>query len=285
VSNVAPRAGNVDSGASSPGFDISKAHSARVHNYWLGGKDNFAVDRAAAEEALTANPGMIHAIRANRAFLVRAVRYLVGEEGIRQFLDIGTGLPTANNTHEVAQSIAPESRIVYADNDQMVLAHARALLTGSPAGACAYLDADLREPDEILAQAARTLDFGQPVAIMLLGILQQVPDDDDPYGAVGRLIDAVPPGSFLVITHPASDVDPRAAAEAARRLNSMSAEQRQLRSEAAVARFFDGLELVEPGLVQVAEWRPDSIDTRGLGGTRTFRTGRGGRWAGVARKA
>jgi hypothetical protein len=229
-----------------------------VHNYWLGGKDNFAVDRAAAKEALTANPGMIHAVRANRAFLVRAVRYLAGEEGIRQFLDIGTGLPTANNTHEVAQSIA---------------------------GACAYLDADLRDPDEILAQAARTLDFARPVAIMLLGILQQVPDDDDPYGAVARLIDAVPPGSFLVITHPASDVDPRAAAEAARRLNRMTAEQRQLRSEAEVARFFDGLELVEPGLVQVAEWRPDSVDTRGLGGTRAFRTGRGGRWAGVARKA
>jgi hypothetical protein len=185
----------------------------------------------------------------------------------------------------VAQLVAPDARIVYTDNDHIVLAHARALLTSSDPGVTAYLDMDLRDTDKLLERAAETLDFSQPVAIMLLGILQQVPDDDDPYGAVGRLIDAVPPGSFLVITHPASDVDPRAAAEAARRLNSMSAEQRQLRSEAAVARFFDGLELVEPGLVQVAEWRPDSIDTRGLGGTRTFRTGRGGRWAGVARKA
>lgn len=266
------------------GVDLTKAHSARVHNYWLGGRDNFAVDRKAAEAALAANPGMIHAIRANRAFLVRAVRYLAGEEGVRQFLDIGTGLPTANNTHEVAQSVAPESRVVYADNDPMVLAHARALLSSTPEGACAYLNADLRDPDLILAEAARTLDFAQPVAIMLLGVLQQVLDADDPYGVVARLVDALPPGSFLAITHPASDVDPRSAAEAARRLNSMMAQQRQLRCEAEVARFFGDLELVEPGLVQVAEWRPDPADARQPGGTRTFRTGRGGRWAGVARK-
>jgi S-adenosyl methyltransferase len=266
------------------GFDVTRAHSARVYNFWLGGKDNFAVDRKAAEDALAANPGMIHAIRANRAFLVRTVHYLAGEEGIRQFLDIGTGLPTANNTHEVAQSVAPESRIVYADNDPMVLAHARALLTSSREGECAYLDADLRDPDAVLVEAARTLDFGKPVAIMLLGILQQIPDDDDPYGAVARLVDAVPPGSFLAVTHPASDVDPRSAAEAARRLNSTTAEQRQLRSKAEVARFFGDLELVEPGLVQVAEWRPDPAAARTPVSAHAVRSGRGGRWAGVARK-
>jgi hypothetical protein len=268
------------------GFDVTKAHSARVYDYWLGGKDNFAVDRKAAEEALAANPGMIHAIRANRAFLVRAVRYLAGDEGIRQFLDIGTGLPTANNTHEVAQSVAPESRIVYTDHDPMVLAHARALLVSSPEGACAYLDADLRDPDKVLAEAARTLDFGKPVAIMLLGILQQVPDSADPYGIVARLLDAVPPGSFLAISHPASDVSPRSAAEAARRLNSMTAEQRQLRSKEEVARFFEGAELVEPGLVQVAEWRPDfpSPGSPPPAGAKLAETRRGGRWAGVGQK-
>jgi hypothetical protein len=268
------------------GFDVTKAYSARVYDYLLGGKNNFEVDRKAAEEALAANPGMIHAIRANRAFLVRTVRYLAGDEGIRQFLDIGTGLPATNNTHEVAQSVAPESRIVYTDNDPMVLAHARALLASSPEGACAYLDTDLRDPDKVLAEAARTLNFGKPVAIMLLGILQQIPDSDDPYGIVARLLDAVPPGSFLVISHPASDINPRSAAEAARRLNSMTAEQRQLRSEKEVARFFDGVELVEPGLVQVAEWRPDpsSPDSPPSADAKLARARRGGRWAGVGQK-
>jgi hypothetical protein len=267
------------------GFDVAKAHSARVDNYWLGGKYHFAIDRKTAEEALAANPGMIHAIRDNRTFLVRAVRYLV-DEGIRQFLDIGTGLPAVNNTHEVAQSVAPESRIVYTDSDPMVLTYSRALLASSPEGACAYLDVDPRDPDKILAEAARTLDFGKPAAIMLLGVLQQVPDSDDPYGIVARLLDAVPPGSFLAISHPASDVSPRSAAEAARRLNNLTGEQRLLRSKEEVARFFDGVELVEPGLVQVAEWRPDpsAPDFPPPTDAKMARTRRGGRWAGVGQK-
>ena len=189
-------------------IDTSTAHSARIYNYWLGGKDNFPADREAAQAAMAANPGIVADVRANRAFLARAVRYLVAEAGTRQFLDIGTGLPTADNTHEVAQAVAPESRVVYVDNDPVVLTHARALLSSTPEGAAAFLDADLREPELILKSAARTLDLGQPVALMLLIILHLIPDAEHPEQIVARLMNALPAGSYLVLSHPARDVQP-----------------------------------------------------------------------------
>ncbi|HTT00187.1 MAG TPA: SAM-dependent methyltransferase [Streptosporangiaceae bacterium] len=248
--------------AQSPGgqapFDTSVAHVARVYNYWLGGKDNFAADRAAGEQAIKAFPDIAASARANRAFLARAVRFLAGEAGIRQFLDIGTGIPSANNTHEVAQAVAPGSRIVYVDNDPVVLAHARALLTSGPAGATDYIDADLRDPEQILAGAARTLDFAQPVAVMLMAILQHVDDAGDPYRVVATLLDALPPGSYLALSHPARDINAEAMAKMAESLNRMMAEKVTFRDRAAVARFFDGLALVEPGMVQASKWRPAS---------------------------
>jgi hypothetical protein len=241
-----------------PGFDTQHAHSARVYNYWLGGKDNYAADREAAEQAIAANPGIVTDVRANRAFLARAVHYLAAECGIRQFLDIGTGLPTASNTHQVAQAAAPSARIVYADNDPVVLAHARALLTSTPEGATAYLDADLRDTSAILEAAAQTLDFGQPVALMLLIILHLIPDADGPYGIVGTLMRALPAGSYLVLAHPASDIRPAQMAEMTRRVNErMSGPAASMRDRAAVTRFFDGLDLLEPGVVQPHQWRPE----------------------------
>src|SRR5271165_260857 len=225
-------------------FDTSVAHVARVYNYWLGGKDNFAADRAAAEQAMSAFPDIVQSARANRAFLRRVVTYLAGEVGIRQFLDVGTGIPSANNTHEVAQSAAPDARIVYVDNDPVVLAHARALLTSTPAGATDYINADLRQADQILAGAASTLDFSKPVAVMLMAILQHLSDDDDPYAVVGQLMAAVPAGSFLALSHPAKDIRAAEMAEMAKTLNRMMAEKVTFRSQSEVARFFDGLELV-----------------------------------------
>jgi hypothetical protein len=238
-------------------IDTGAAHIARVYNYWLGGKDNFAADRAAAELFRESYPDIHVGVRTQRAFLGRAVRYLAGEVGIRQFLDIGTGLPSANNTHEVAQQVAPESRIVYVDNDPIVLAHARALLTGSPRGTTAYLDADVRDTAEILRAAAGLLDFGQPVALMMLGLLQCVPDADDPAAIVKRLLGAVPSGSYLVISHPAVDILGEQMGPAAKRMNAVMAAPVTLRTRAGVARFFDGLDLVEPGLVQAHRWRAD----------------------------
>jgi S-adenosyl methyltransferase len=245
-------------GGESVPFDTSVAHVARVYNYWLGGKDNFAADRAAAEQSIKAFPNIVLSARANRAFLARAVQFLAGQVGIRQFLDIGTGIPSANNTHEVAQAVAPESRIVYVDNDPVVLTHARALLTSDPAGGTDYIDADLRHPQRILAGAARTLDFDRPVAVMLMAILQHVGDDEDPYGVVSALRDALPPGSYLALSHPAKDIDAEAMAKMAQTLNQMMAEKVTFRDHDAVARFFDGLELVEPGMVQASKWRPRS---------------------------
>jgi S-adenosyl methyltransferase len=241
-----------------PTFDTSVAHQARVYNYWLGGKDNYQADRVAAQAAIEAYPNIIFSVRANRAFLARAVRYLAGEAGIRQFLDIGTGIPSANNTHEVAQAVAPDSRIVYVDNDPVVLAHARALLTSSPEGATDYLDADLRDTQVILDQAARTLDFSRPIAVMLIAILQVIGDSDDPYGIVATLMDAVAPGSYLALSHVASDIDAERVAEATKRVNRLRPQKGTLRSHAEVARFFSGLELVGPGVVRVPEWRPGS---------------------------
>jgi hypothetical protein len=239
-----------------PSIDTSVAHVARVYDYWLGGKDNFAADRMAGDRAIEAYPDIVFSVRANRAFLARTVRYLVRDAGVRQFLDIGTGIPTANNTHEVAQAEAPESRVVYVDNDPVVLAHARALLSSARGGATRYVDADLRDTDKILSEAAGLLDFSRPVAVMLMAILQHIDDEEDPYGIVARLLAAVPSGSYLALSHPASDIEVEAMAEMAKRLNQLMAEKVTFRSEAEVSRFFDGLELVEPGMVRVQQWRP-----------------------------
>jgi DNA polymerase III psi subunit len=258
-----------------PAFDTSVAHVARVYNYWLGGKDNFAADRAAAQQAMAAFPDIVHSARANRAFLRRAVTYLAGTAGIRQVLDIGTGIPSANNTHEVAQSVAANCRIVYVDNDPVVLAHARALLTSTLEGATDYIDADLRNVDQILAMAAETLDFGQPVAIMLMAILQHLSDDHDPYEVVGRLMAALPSGSYLALSHPARDIHAAEMAEMANRLNQMMAEKVTFRSQAEVAPFFAGLELIEPGMRNVPDWRPETDEEA---------SSPAALWAGVARK-
>jgi hypothetical protein len=239
-----------------PPVDITVARQARIYDFLLGGKDNFAADREAAAQAIEAFPGLV--ARRNRAFLARVVRYLVTEAGVRQFLDIGTGLPTADNTHEVAQRIAPESRVVYVDNDPVVLVHAQALLHSTREGATAYLGADLRDPETILEQAAATLDFSQPVALMLLAILHVIPDSDDPWGVVGRLMAGLPSGSYLVMSHPARDIHADAVAEMTKRFNQrMGGVMSNARSHDEVARFFTGLELVEPGIVSTSRWRPD----------------------------
>jgi hypothetical protein len=241
------------------GLDTSVAHPARVYDYWLGGKDNFAADREAAERVLAVAPGLRFRVRANRAFLGRATRFLAADAGIRQFLDIGTGIPTGDNTHEVAQRAAPDARVVYVDNDPIVLLHAQALLRSSPEGATDYVQADLRDPGLILDRATGILDFGQPVAVMLLGVLHLVQDAEDPWGIVARLMDAVPAGSYLAISHPALDIH-HGQAEAQRVYNERVATPQTLRTREQVARFFAGLDLVEPGLVQVHQWRPDPGD-------------------------
>jgi len=237
----------------------SVAHVARVYDYLLGGKDNFAADREAAEQAMRINPDIVSTARANRAFLVRTTSYLARQAGLRQFLDIGTGMPTNRNIHEVAQSIAPRSRVVYVDHDPIVLTHARALLTSAPEGVTDYLEADLREPGKILAEAAQTLDFSRPVAIMLIAVLHLILDRDDPYDLVGQLVDAVVPGSYVVISHAASDLDTEAMISMTNRLNELMAQQAVPRTHREVAAFFAGLDLVEPGLVRIPEWRPASV--------------------------
>jgi S-adenosyl methyltransferase len=256
-----------------PDFDTSVPHIARVYDYWLGGKDNFAADRELGEQTLAAYPNLVYSVRANRAFLARAVRFLAAERGIRQFLDIGTGIPTASNTHQVAQGVAPQCRIVYVDNDPIVLSHARALLKTDPQGACAYLDADLRDPDAILAAAAETLDFSQPVAVMLIAVMHFIGDDNEAAAIIGTLMGACAPGSFLAISHVGSDIDPEQQGEMVRRLNRSVAEKATMRDHAGVTRLFAGLELVEPGVVKVAQWRPDTDFEA------TFPTGL---WGGVA---
>ena len=238
-------------------LDTNTPHTARVWNYWLGGKDNFAADREAGDQVEALIPGIVDSARANRAFLGRAVRYLAGEEGIRQFLDVGTGVPTENNTHEVAQSVAPESRIVYVDNDPIVLVHARALLVGTPEGATDYIDADARDPDKIVAAAAKTLDFSQPVAIMMLGILNHIVDDDEAHSVVNALLDAVPSGSYLVIGHPTAEVHGEAMEESMRLWNERGGTPIKSRNRQELARFFDRLELLEPGVVSCSRWRPE----------------------------
>jgi S-adenosyl methyltransferase len=258
-----------------PRIDTSVAHIARVYDYWLGGKDNFAIDREVGQQALQAHPETVLSVQANRRFLARSVRYLAAEEGIRQFLDVGTGLPSANNTHEVAQAAAPDARVVYVDNDPIVLAHARALLTSSPEGETAYLDADIKDVDEILAGAAQVLDFSRPVGVMLVAVLHMLRDEEDPQGVVDRLMAAVPAGSFLVISHLASDVQQEAMAEMGRRLNQAMTQQFTMRSHAQVTAFFDGLTVVDPGVVLTHRWRPDSAAEAATPGVL---------WAGAARK-
>jgi hypothetical protein len=258
--SVVPDDAAASSAADLSKFDTSVAHPARIYDYWLGGKDNFAADREAGELVIASRPGLRESVRANRAFLGRVVRLLAGELDVTQFLDIGTGIPSASNTHEVAQQVAPEARVVYTDNDPIVLAHARALLTSGELGATAYLDIDLRDTEKLLERAADTLDFGQPIAIMLLGVLHLISDDEDPWGIVAKLVDAVPSGSYLVITHPASDLLPETQGEASRRYNQNVATHQTLRNRAEVARFFDGLDLLEPGLVQWHLWRPEATD-------------------------
>jgi hypothetical protein len=252
------------------------AHPARVYDYWLGGKDNFAADREVGEQTLQAFPDLARNIRSHRAFLRRAVRYLAEAEGIRQFLDVGTGLPSGENVHEVAQRVAPSSRIVYVDNDPIVLSHAEALLASTSEGACAYLDAGLRDTSKILAQAADTLDFAQPVAVLLLAILQFIPDDDGPCQIVAQLMEQVPPGSFLVISNPTADFSPEQAADSIGRYNDKVVDSAILRTREQTLRFFAGLDLVEPGLVATSKWRPDSeLEAASTSGA----------WAGVARKS
>jgi S-adenosyl methyltransferase len=249
-----------------PEIDTSVAHPARVYDYWLGGKANFAADRQAAEQVLAARPGLRFSVRANRAFLARAVRLLAGELAIRQFLDIGTGIPNTGipgleMVHEIAQAIAPEARVVYMDNDPIVLAYAHKLKTSTAKGATDYIQGDLRDPDMILREAARTLDFGKPVAIMLLGVLHLISDEEDPYQIVARLMDAVPSGSYLVLSHPANDLLPETQPEATRRYNQYVSTTQRLRSHDEVARFFNGLELLEPGITQWHQWRVEPDDS------------------------
>jgi trans-aconitate methyltransferase len=241
-----------------PHIDVSAAHPARIYNYWLGGKDNFAADREAGDRVIEIRPEIIAGVRANRRFLGRAVRYLVEQQGIRQFLDIGTGLPSADNTHEVAQASAPDARIVYVDNDPIVLAHARALLIGTPSGKTEYVSADLRDVPKILASAEETLDFSQPVALMFLMTLQYIPDAEDPHAIVHRYLDALAPGSFLAISDTTIEDQDAVLTESARRMNEgMAGRTTQTRrSRADLLRFFDGLSLVEPGLVTMDDWRP-----------------------------
>src|SRR5215469_13309506 len=250
-----------------PAVDTSVAQHARVYDYLLGGKDNFAADRAAGDQMIEALPTTVTAVRSNRAFLARAVRFLAADCGIRQFLDIGPGLPSAGNTHEVAQAIAPQARVMYVDDDPIVLAHARALLTGTAGGALAYLDADLRDPDRIVRAASQALDLREPVALMILLVLHMIPDADKPYQVVARLVDALPGGSYLALSHSPSDILPEGVARAQQQFNALLAPGVSVtpRSHDEVARFFSGLDIVPPGLVQAHQWRPeDDVAADGL---------------------
>jgi hypothetical protein len=246
-------------------FDTSVAHQAPMYDYVHGGKDNYESDRAAVQAGLQVWPDMAFAMRANRAFLGRVVRYLAAEAGIRQFLDIGTGIPTSGNTHQVAQAIAPESRVVYVDYDPVVLAHARALLISNDAGATAYIDADARNTGTILSQAAELLDFSQPVAVTMLAVLHVIPDSDDPYAIVAKLMDAVPSGSYLAISHSGTDLFEPGVNDTFKGVMNQLIQQRYTpRSRAQVTRFFAGMDLVEPGLTAVEAWRPEpGTDTAG----------------------
>lgn len=253
-----PDAGGTDAEQASLEIDTSVPHSARVYNYWLGGKDNYAADRALAEMIAERVPTIRSIVQSNRTFLGRVIRHLTQEAGIRQYLDIGTGIPAAGNVHEVAQAIAPQTRVLYVDNDPIVLAHARALMTGNSAGHTAFIHCDVRDPRAILEDPAlaATLDLDEPVALMLVGILMHVSDDEDPYGIVATLLGALPSGSYLTITHPTADFNAEAMGAIAGS-NQQSGITFRPRSKAEVEAFFGGLEMVEPGVVPVLSWRPD----------------------------
>ncbi|MEU9840934.1 SAM-dependent methyltransferase [Actinomadura sp. NPDC048032] len=240
-----------------PGIDTSVPHVARIWNYWLGGKDNYPVDREVGDQILGMLPDVARLARASRLFLNRVVWHLAAEAGIRQFIDIGTGLPTVDNTHEVAQRAAPESRIVYVDNDPLVLEHAKGLLTSTPEGSTAYIHADVRDPDAILEGAAETLDFSRPIAFTLMGILEFVTDDDQAYGIVRRLMDAVPSGSYFAMYDGTNVVHGAASDRIVDVWNASGNASLVLRTPEGIGRFFNGLELLEPGIVPVTHWRPD----------------------------
>jgi O-methyltransferase involved in polyketide biosynthesis len=241
-------------------FDTSVPHPARVYDYWLGGKDNFAADREMAEEVLRVMPVMAQIARSCRLFLSAVVHHLAADLGVVQFLDIGTGLPTADNTHEVAQRAVPEARVVYVDNDPIVLAHSRLLRAGRR-GRCAYIDADARDVGKILAEAAGTLDFTQPVAVIMLGLLHYIPDADEPYSLPGRYLDAFVPGSYLAVSHASSDIRQDGQSEAATSYNAQASIPITLRSREEFAQFFRGLDLVPPGIAPLGQWVPGATET------------------------
>ncbi|MFI6078332.1 SAM-dependent methyltransferase [Actinoplanes sp. NPDC051343] len=259
-----------------PGVNINVPHSARIYDYWLGGKDNFAVDRAVGEAMIQAIPGMRYMAGENRKFVHRAARDLVAQEGIRQFLDIGTGIPTRPNLHEIAQELEPEARVVYVDNDPIVLVHARALMISKPEGRSEYISADIRDPESILSDKTLrdTLDFGKPVGLTLIAILMLLADEDDPWGKVAELRDALPSGSCLAITHPTADFNPVEVGEAVAAATGAGMTL-VARDRSAVARFFGDWELLEPGIVPVSGWRPDEAVASPEAAYY---------WAGVARK-
>lgn len=243
---------------STPEIDTTVSHSARVWDYWLGGKDSYPVDQKVGDQIAHLLPEIVQHARVGRLFLGRAVRYLASEQGIRQFLDIGTGLPTADNTHEVAQRVAPEARVVYVDNDPLVLAHAQALLTSTPEGAAEYVYADLRDPKTIIAEARRTLDFTQPVAITMLGILWHITDDDEAFAIIDELVDATVPGSYLAIAHPTIEVSGGKMAAAIEYWNQHGTPRGIYRSPKQIERFFHALDLVDPGVITCTRWRPEA---------------------------
>jgi len=237
-------------------FDPSVPHPARVYAYWLGGKDHYLADRRAAEEVIRRRPEVVAGARANRAFLSRVVRFLAAECGIRQFLDIGTGLPAPASTHEVAQAIAPDCRIVYVDNDPLVLVHARALLTSTPQGSCDYLEADLRDAPTILTGAAKTLDQTRPTAVLLLAVLHFITDTDDPAAIVAALARQLAPGSFVVISHLTGDFAPGPVLAGVKAYNALVPNTLVPRTHSQVSALFSGLPMVPPGVVPLTEWRP-----------------------------
>ncbi|WP_306207166.1 SAM-dependent methyltransferase [Actinoplanes sp. RD1] len=238
-------------------LDTTVPHSARIWNYWLGGKDNFEADRAAGDEVIAHIPDIPVGARSERAFLKRVVKFLVEEAGIRQFLDVGTGLPSADNTHEVAQALDPRSRVLYVDNDPLVMAHARALLASTPEGRCDYVEADLRDPEAILAAARRTLDFSRPIGLMLLGVVNHLMDDEVAYGSVAQLVQAMPAGSHLVLTHSTAEIHGEPMLRVMRETTERGGTPIRARTKAELERFFTGLELLDPGVVTCSRWRPD----------------------------
>ncbi|CNG37634.1 S-adenosyl methyltransferase [Mycobacterium tuberculosis] len=240
-----------------PEIDTSRPHPARMWNYWVGGKDYYLIDQQVADQAAEAFPSIGEVARHSRGCLGRMVRHLAAEEGVRQFLDVGTGLPTHDNTHEVAQRVAPESRVVYVDNDPLVLLHARALLVGRPEGATDYIECDVRDPERILAEAARTLDFTQPVGLIMFGIMGNVIDDDEAYAIVRRFVDALPAGGFLAFNDGTGVLDKKGREEGIKRAIEQGSAPYVARTPEQIAAFFTGLDLLEPGVVSTSQWRPE----------------------------